>query len=286
MTTPCTPCDISHSVQNIAHLPARSSLRPGGRHSRSLPSWHGPIRVRRRPIRCCRCVGVSGRSTRHRHSHRCAVAACPGAAPRPESAVRCPADRRRAGSAVRLRGREHRPDSGARRTDHVRSSGPVQGLPEASDDPNAQRANPHTAARTAVPSELGTNLRRLRRKGPVRTADVLRGDRPIPRHERRSLAPEKYILDFSVYEGQNRGIKGLPELVRATQELVTEHKKWTLGASGGLAVHTRDAERDQRRQNRSWHFRRSAQAGRDEGWRAAARHWIELWRRRYGYWSG
>ncbi len=102
----------------------------------------------------------------------------------------------------------------------------------------------------------------------------------------RSLAPEKYILDFSVYEGQNRGIKGLPELVRATQELVTEHKKWTLGASGGLAVHTRDAERDQRRQNRSWHFRRSAQAGRDEGWRAAARHWIELWRRRYGYWSG
>lgn len=54
------------------------------------------------------------------------------------------------------------------------------------------------------------------------------------------FGPEAYILDFRVYQGQASGPKGMGELVKALENLVAEHKKWT-DSGRGLRVATVDA---------------------------------------------
>lgn len=96
--------------------------------------------------------------------------------------------------------------------------------------------------------------------------------------------PEKYVLDFRVFEGQASGLKAFPELVKAVEELTKEHKKWSAGTNG-LDVRTTDAVRKERRDVRPLNIRRTKELLRDEGVLAAARYWIDKWRRRLGLWS-
>lgn len=100
----------------------------------------------------------------------------------------------------------------------------------------------------------------------------------------RKYGPEAYVLDFHVYEGQAIGPKGVSELVNAVEELTKEHKKWTDGVRG-INVKFTSAARKARREDRPSHFRRTRQLYAEEGLLAAARYWIEVWRRRYGLWS-
>lgn len=44
-------------------------------------------------------------------------------------------------------------------------------------------------------------------------------------HDGNAYGPELYILDFKVFTGQATGAKGLPELVKAVEQLVSEHKR-------------------------------------------------------------
>jgi hypothetical protein len=96
--------------------------------------------------------------------------------------------------------------------------------------------------------------------------------------------PEKYVLDFHVYEGQAQSQKGMAELVKAVEELTKEHKKWTDGVRG-LQVSATNATRKARREDRPFHFRKTRRIYSDEGPVAAGRYWIDVWRRRYGLWS-
>ena len=100
----------------------------------------------------------------------------------------------------------------------------------------------------------------------------------------RKYGPEDYVLDFHVYEGQAIGPKGVTELVKAVEELTKEHKKWTDGVRG-LNVKTTSAARKARREDRPSHFRRTRQLYSEEGLLEAVRYWIQVWRRRYGFWS-
>lgn len=100
----------------------------------------------------------------------------------------------------------------------------------------------------------------------------------------RKYGPEKYILDFHVFEGQAIGPKGVSDLVKAVEELTKEHKKWTDGVRG-LNVRTTNATRKARREDRPSHFRGMKAAHSEGGVWAACKYWIRVWRRRYGLWS-
>lgn len=99
-----------------------------------------------------------------------------------------------------------------------------------------------------------------------------------------SYSPEEYVLDFCVYEGQAQAPKGMAELVKTAEKLLAEHEKWTQGTHG-LRVNTIGAVRKAHRDNRPWHFRKTKQAYKEKGWKAAVLYWVGLWRRRYGLWS-
>lgn len=99
-----------------------------------------------------------------------------------------------------------------------------------------------------------------------------------------SYGPEKYILDFHVFEGQATGPKGVSDLVKAVEELTKEHKKWTDGVRG-ISVKTINAFRKARREDRPSHFRAMKSAYRERGVWAAFKYWVDVWRRRYGFWS-
>jgi hypothetical protein len=96
--------------------------------------------------------------------------------------------------------------------------------------------------------------------------------------------PEDYILDFRVFQGQATGPKGMRELVSQIEKLVQEHKKWTEGARG-IRVNAVDAVKEKRRLYRPVHFRQMRDAHEKDGWKSAARYWIDVWRRRHGLWS-
>jgi hypothetical protein len=48
----------------------------------------------------------------------------------------------------------------------------------------------------------------------------------------KALGPEEYVVDLEMYRGQAVAEKGLPELVKAVEDLRKEHAKWTDGAKG------------------------------------------------------
>lgn len=96
--------------------------------------------------------------------------------------------------------------------------------------------------------------------------------------------PEEYVLDFQVYQGQAQGPKGLPELVKALEELTKEHKKWTNGGRG-LNVGIVDSVKRARRSERPLHLAAMRRALKDKGVWGALHYWIEVWRNRYGLWT-
>ncbi|MGH3788307.1 MAG: hypothetical protein ACRDRG_17580 [Pseudonocardiaceae bacterium] len=98
-----------------------------------------------------------------------------------------------------------------------------------------------------------------------------------------NCGPETYVLDFRMYEGLAIGPKGVNELVNSVEKLHTEHKKWTSGISG-LLVHTVDAAKKTRRQDRPYHLGQTMRTYSEDGWKAAIAYWGTVLRRRYGLW--
>ena len=99
----------------------------------------------------------------------------------------------------------------------------------------------------------------------------------------RKYGPERYVLDFQVFRGQAGGTKGLPELVKAVEELTKEHRKWTNGIRG-LSVGVVDSVKKARRSERPLHLAATRSAVKDKGIWAACKYWIDVWRNRYGLW--
>lgn len=95
--------------------------------------------------------------------------------------------------------------------------------------------------------------------------------------------PEKYLLDFRVFEGQAVGLRGLHEIAEAVDRLVTEHKRWTKSGRG-IRVFSIDEKVDDRRASRPLRLRDARREFRENGFIAAIRYWITLLQRRYGLW--
>jgi hypothetical protein len=98
-----------------------------------------------------------------------------------------------------------------------------------------------------------------------------------------SYGPEKYLLDFRVYEGQAAALRGLHEIAESVDRLVKEHKKWTKSGRG-IRVFSIDDEIDSRREDRPFRLREARREFRENGVFAAIRYWVRLVKRRYGFW--
>lgn len=91
--------------------------------------------------------------------------------------------------------------------------------------------------------------------------------------------PETYILDLRIFEGQAAYPKGLPELVKAVEDLRDEHKKWT---AKGMFVRAVDEVIRERRNYRPIVIAKALRAKDTDGWPGFVRYLVEHFQRRYG----
>lgn len=100
-------------------------------------------------------------------------------------------------------------------------------------------------------------------------------------HNGRRLPTDEFILDLAPYVQAAREPNGVHELVEAVEQLRKEIGKWTDG-SRGLLVNAVDRTRARTLDDRPYRLGEVIRVRRDRGWRSAARHVLDDWRRRKG----
>lgn len=103
-------------------------------------------------------------------------------------------------------------------------------------------------------------------------------------HQGRRLPSDEFVLDLSPYIQAARSPKGLHELVESVEEVRKELAKWTDG-SRGLLVNAVNRTRTRRRDERPYRVGETLRVRRTNGWAAAARHLLDDWRRREGWYA-
>jgi len=93
------------------------------------------------------------------------------------------------------------------------------------------------------------------------------------------FGPEEYILDLRVFEGQARFPKGMPDLVKAVEELRQQQTGWS---RQGLLVRAADQDARDRRGNRTIVIAEALQAKDEHGWRGMLRYVVDYYREYYG----
>jgi hypothetical protein len=95
---------------------------------------------------------------------------------------------------------------------------------------------------------------------------------------------EPFLIDLTVYGEALQAEKDLSDLVAEVKQTRQEMKKWTDGTNGVL-VKVTDRDRANIRSERPYHFMKARRSLKEHGPRAAARYYLELWRRRGGWYS-
>lgn len=98
-------------------------------------------------------------------------------------------------------------------------------------------------------------------------------------HHGHEFGPERYILDFRVYEGQAAGLKGMSELVKTLEKIQRQQEQ---SARRGIMVKVKNEDRAERRRLRPFVLRRALRERDKEGWFAFFTYLAAHFRRDHG----